>query len=183
MTDRDLPSACTRKPGSYPWALPGHGVSEPTRAPAAYDCHTSDHGEIRDWVTERGGQPVELQDPDAEELAVVFDGLDRAIGSPLEWERFFERFEELGFAFAYDETSDDPGEAWALFDRTRVEASNRIGEEGSDAGEQPTGGDGSGFDVEADPSVPGDGRSGVRHEEATDQENADNHRDEPPFES
>lgn len=158
-------------------------MSDPSTAPAAYHCHTTDHEAIRDWVTERGGQPVELQDPDAEAFDIAFESLDRAIGYPLEWERFFERFEERGLAFAYDEAPDDPADAWELFDRTRVEASNRIGDEESDAGGQPTGSDGSGFDVETDPSIPGDGRSGVRHEEATDQENADNHRDEPPFNS
>lgn len=34
-----------------------------------------------------------------------------------------------------------------------------------------------------DPDHVGDGRSAERHEVATDQQNADNHRDEPPFNS
>jgi hypothetical protein len=100
-----------------------------------------------------------LQDPDATGIGVVFDGLDRAIGSPVGWERLFKRFEALELLFAYEEPApaDDPAEAWALFERTRIEASNRLdrteNEEQTDLDLARTGTDDSEFDAPLSPAT------------------------------
>lgn len=153
--------------------------------PAAYDVRTTEHDQIRAWVEDRDGHPVEIQDAADDEITVEFGEVDEAVHMPLDWPAFFERFDRQGYVFAYQESPDgDPGDAWAFFEETRIEQSNRLGEEETD---QSTGGplDDEEMDEDpgSDPDHVGDGRSQPRHEEATDQENADNHRDEEPFES
>jgi hypothetical protein len=154
--------------------------------PAAYDNRTTDHDAIREWIVDHGGRP--LPAPDGREAVAFDDATDPADEG--DWAAFFDRFEERELVFAYDDAPnvDDPDGACELFDRRRVEASNRLGtdEDGSegenDGVEDRVDDDGSG-DVATDPDHVGDGRSEERHEAATDQENADAHRDEPPFES
>ncbi|MFC5368919.1 hypothetical protein [Salinirubrum litoreum] len=89
---------------------------------ASYDDWTTDHEEIRDWVEARDGRPAVLRDPDADDLTFVFGDPDRAIASPVEWERFFDRFERRDRLFAYRE-DDDPADAYALLDRARLDPS------------------------------------------------------------
>lgn len=89
----------------------------------SYDDWTTDHEEIRDWVEARDGRPAVLRDPDAEDLTFVFGDPDRAIASPVEWERFFDRFERRDRLFAYRE-DEDPADAYALVDRTRLKSSD-----------------------------------------------------------
>lgn len=157
----------------------------PTR-PAAYDRRTTDHEEIETWVREHGGQPIAIQDAVEDEIDLTFEELEEPIEVPIEWAVFFERFDEQDRLLAYQQNP-DPGslnEAYAFFDRRRVEASNRLGEpDDSESARGPPDSDGTDADPGADPEQVGDGRSDRRHEAATDQENADNHRDDPPFNS
>lgn len=151
--------------------------------PAAYDSRTTDHEQIKDWIDEHDGIPVAIQDAADDRLDVEFGDVDEAVVMPLGWPEFFERFERQDRLFAFQDDPDSIDDAYAFFDRTRIEQSNRLGSDEQDASAQGPLDDDSPDDPGADPDHVGDGRSEVRHEEATDQENADNHRDEPPFNS
>lgn len=162
----------------------GKDVTEDTSEPAAFDRRTTDHEEIRAWIEARDGQPVVRQDPDTDRLAVTFGALDRPIETPVGYDRFFERFEATDRLFAYRTSADDPAEAYALFDRTRVAASNRLGGgddgdgHGSAGGQTPHAADpGAGAPLDEDG---GTGGSEPRHEAAREGANPDDHRDEPP---
>jgi hypothetical protein len=160
-------------------------VSDDPTPPAAFDCRTTDHEEIRAWIETHGGQPVVRQDPDAERLAVTFGTLDRAIETAVGYERFFERFEATDRLFAYQKSPDAPADAYAVFDRTRVAASNRLGEAEGEAGHANEAPVDAPRTVEPEPDgVRGedgsDGGTEPRHEAARDGANPDDHRDEPP---
>jgi hypothetical protein len=175
-------------------------VSEPSAEPATYDHRTTDHVAIKEWARDHGARPVVLQDGHDDGIGLRFDARedpadpidpDDAIDS-IDWQVFFEHFEDQGLAFAYDEAidGDPPPAACEFFERERIAASNRVhldeGDDG-DGGDEPRTQEP--YDEtdratpETAPAEQGDGRSEKRHEAATDQENADNHRDEPPFES
>lgn len=150
--------------------------------PAAYEQVTTDHEEIRAWAEEHGGSP-DSADGDGVTIAVESDG-------ELDWETFFERFDDENLALAYDAgpAADEPGQECRVLPKERVDQSDRLGDTDDDASRGPSEpDDGTAGDVqthpETEPNEVGDGRSDVRHDEATDQENADNHRDERPFES
>ena len=71
---------------------------------------TTDHNEIRKWAEERGGKPATVKatedDGHAGILRIDFDppdeGLDR-----ISWDEFFEKFDETGIAFLYQEQTKD----------------------------------------------------------------------------
>lgn len=71
---------------------------------------TTDHDVIRKWAEERGGKPatVKATEEDGEPgiLRIDFDppdeGLDR-----ISWDEFFEKFDETGIAFLYQERTKD----------------------------------------------------------------------------
>ena len=73
---------------------------------------TTDHDEIRRWVEDRGGRPARVRgtggDDDPGILRIDFPGYgDDAALEEIGWEEFFEKFEENGLAFVYqDETSE-----------------------------------------------------------------------------
>lgn len=145
-----------------------------TIQPAAFDVRTTDHEQIKDWIETHDGYPVVVQEAVDHEVDVEFGDVDDPVEMPADWTTFFDRFDTTDQMFAYQTEPDGaPEDAYAFFDRTRIEASNRLDGEGADS------------DHQVEPDLPdehvGDGRSEIRHEEATDQENADNHRDEPPF--
>lgn len=73
---------------------------------------TTDHDEIRKWVEERGGQPAHVRSTakgnDVGLLRISFPGYDDeddANLEPIEWDEFFDIFEQQRLAFLYqDET-------------------------------------------------------------------------------
>lgn len=72
---------------------------------------TTDHDTIRRWIEERGGRPATVRGTerggeDAGILRVDFPGRgeDQKL-EPLEWDEFFQKFDEADLAFLYqDET-------------------------------------------------------------------------------
>jgi hypothetical protein len=67
---------------------------------------TTDHDVIRKWAEKRGGRPARVKGTGGSEDA----GLLRLdFGTPeedleaIEWEQFFETFDESGLAFVYDD--------------------------------------------------------------------------------
>jgi hypothetical protein len=74
---------------------------------------TTDHGTIRNWVTERGGSPALVRrvgQIDQGSLLINFpdDGSDEPIVD-ISWADFFQRFEDQKLAFEYRDIP--PGEA------------------------------------------------------------------------
>lgn len=75
---------------------------------AGEDKTTTDHDVIRQWAEARGGKPVTIagtgSDGKAGVLRIHFD--DERL-EPISWDEFFEKFEESGLAFLYqDEMAD-----------------------------------------------------------------------------
>lgn len=80
----------------------------------ASESHTTtDHDEIRRWVEAHGGVPSSLKgtegsDEDAGVLRIDFPGsAGEGYFDHLEWDQFFEKFEEAGLAFLYQERKAD----------------------------------------------------------------------------
>lgn len=79
---------------------------------ASQSTTTTDHDEIRRWVEEHGGTPAAVRSTESGEdpgvLRIDFPGgageddLDR-----LEWDEWFEKFEDAGLAFLYQEQKAD----------------------------------------------------------------------------
>jgi len=69
---------------------------------------TIDHDEIREWVESRGGKPstvvgTERGSEAAGVLRIDFPGYSGEQSlSPIDWDEFFEKFEEKKLAFLYD---------------------------------------------------------------------------------
>jgi hypothetical protein len=69
---------------------------------------TVDHDEIREWVEQRGGTPstVSGTERDSEAaglLRIDFPGYSgKGTLEPIDWDEFFEKFEESKLAFLYD---------------------------------------------------------------------------------
>jgi hypothetical protein len=69
---------------------------------------TIDHDEIRQWVEARGGRPATVTgtERDAEEaglLRIDFPGYSgEETLAPVDWDDFFEKFEDANLAFLYD---------------------------------------------------------------------------------
>jgi hypothetical protein len=74
---------------------------------------TTDHNTIRHWIEARGGRPATVHGTErggehAGILRVDFPegGADQKL-EPLEWDEFFQKFDEADLAFLYqDETKD-----------------------------------------------------------------------------
>ena len=71
---------------------------------------TTDHKQIRRWAEERGGKPATVKSTSSNEgpgiLRLDFEPRDEGL-EPVEWDDFFEKFEEEGLAFLYqDQTAD-----------------------------------------------------------------------------
>ncbi len=69
---------------------------------------TTDHDEIRRWVEEHGGQPAAVRDTgggdDPGLLRIDFPGgAGEGDLEHLDWDEWFEKFEEKGLAFLYQE--------------------------------------------------------------------------------
>jgi catechol 2,3-dioxygenase-like lactoylglutathione lyase family enzyme len=73
---------------------------------------TRDHDTIRRWVEERGGRPATVRgtargaEPGL--LRIDFQEPDENL-EPLEWDEFFEKFDEAGLTFLYQEETADGG--------------------------------------------------------------------------
>jgi hypothetical protein len=74
---------------------------------------TTDHEEIRRWVEERDGSPAIVKGTEKGGSALLridypgFSGEDRL--EPIEWDEFFEIFDENDLAFLYQEKTEDGG--------------------------------------------------------------------------
>lgn len=73
---------------------------------------TIDHETIRRWVEERGGQPAHVEataDDGAGILRLQFPDTKRDHDEiePISWDDFFEKFEEEGLAFVYQEETEN----------------------------------------------------------------------------
>ncbi len=72
---------------------------------------TTDHDEIRKWAEERGGRPTRVrrkgrEDEEGGILRLDFGEKDEAL-EEIEWDEFFEVFEESGLALLHqDKTAD-----------------------------------------------------------------------------
>ena len=70
---------------------------------------TTDHDEIRAWVEARGGKPATVRDTASEDdvgvLRICFRNDDDAL-EVIEWDAFFEKFEEENLAFLYQERTE-----------------------------------------------------------------------------
>lgn len=69
--------------------------------------YTSDHDLIRAWAEERGGTParvrgVGLRNDATTVLRLAFGPLPPT-WEPLDWDAFFDAFDEAGLAFLYEE--------------------------------------------------------------------------------
>lgn len=77
----------------------------------AHDAKTTtDYGEIRRWVEERGGRPATVRgtesgDEEAGVLRIAFT--DNEDLEPIDWDEFFDKFEEANLAFLYQERTAD----------------------------------------------------------------------------
>ena len=71
---------------------------------------TTDHEEIKRWVKARDGKPatVKATGEDGEEVGVLrISFRDDESLQTIEWEEFFDKFEEEGLAFLYQEETKD----------------------------------------------------------------------------
>lgn len=75
--------------------------------------HTTDHQTIRHWAEERGGKPVTVRgtqagDEPAGILRIDFPGYsgDEKL-QEISWEDFFQKFDEAGLDFVYQEETSD----------------------------------------------------------------------------
>ncbi|HEX2083426.1 MAG TPA: hypothetical protein VHF86_08105 [Xanthomonadaceae bacterium] len=70
---------------------------------------TTDHDEIRAWVEARGGKPATVRDTaedgEAGVLRICFRNDDDAL-EVIDWEAFFEKFDEENLAFLFQERTE-----------------------------------------------------------------------------
>ncbi len=76
---------------------------------------TTDHDVIREWVERRGGIPATVEDTgnrgeDAGILRIMFPGhgSDENL-SEIDWDQFFDKFDDADLAFVYQEKTQDGG--------------------------------------------------------------------------
>ena len=76
---------------------------------------TTDHEEIRRWVEERGGNPAVVKGTESRGSALLridypgFSGEGKL--EAIEWEEFFEIFDDNNLAFLYQDRTADGGES------------------------------------------------------------------------
>ena len=67
---------------------------------------TTDHDEIREWVEERGGHPARVKGTELLRIDYPgFSGEERL--EEINWDEFFEAFDENNLAFLYQEKTKD----------------------------------------------------------------------------
>jgi len=77
---------------------------------------TTDHEEIQQWVTERGGHPARVKGTEDKEgcglLRIDYPGFSGEESlEPVTWEEFFKCFDENNLAFLYQEETKDGKES------------------------------------------------------------------------
>jgi anaerobic selenocysteine-containing dehydrogenase len=76
---------------------------------------TTNHDEIKKWVEERGGKPAIVKGTEKGDSALLridypgYSGEDTL--EAIEWDEFFEIFDENKLAFLYQEKTQDGGES------------------------------------------------------------------------
>src|SRR4051812_10589018 len=124
---------------------------------------TINHDEIRRWVEERGGRPACVKGTERGDSCLLridypgFSGEGRL--EPMEWEDFFDTFDQNNLAFVYQESKNgNPSRFSKLVDRGNVKAprsSSRGGSTSQRGGRGSSGGRSS--------SRSGGGRAGPRN--------------------
>jgi hypothetical protein len=92
-------------------------MAKSTKAQADHGSHTTtDHEEIRRWAEARGGRPATVErtsrGDEAGVLRIDFPGGGGSESlEEITWDEFFEKFDEAGLAFLYQEHTADGGES------------------------------------------------------------------------
>ena len=86
------------------------------KAKTSHESHTTtNHDEIRKWVEERGGQPAIVKGTESGDSALLridypgYSGEDTL--EAIEWDEFFEIFDDNKLAFLYQEVTEDGGKS------------------------------------------------------------------------
>jgi len=101
--------------------------------PSQQSHTTRDHEEIRRWAEERGGVPATVEGTesgnDAGILRIDFPGRgEDAKLRHISWDEFFEKFDEAGLCFLYqDQTTDGNTSRFAKFVRQGCEETSAPG--------------------------------------------------------
>jgi hypothetical protein len=92
-------------------------MAKATKAKKSSGSHeaqvTTDHEEIKRWVEERGGNPAIVKGTESGDSALLridypgFSGEGKL--EPIEWDEFFQIFDENNLAFLYQERTADGG--------------------------------------------------------------------------
>lgn len=77
---------------------------------------TTDHDEIRRWVEDHGGKPVQVKgtgsDDDPGVLRIDFPGgAGQDSLEPIDWDEWFRKFDQNNLAFLYQEKKADGGDS------------------------------------------------------------------------
>jgi len=95
---------------------------------------TTDHKKIQEWVEQRGGKPACVRGTggkgDTGLLRIDFPGYSGADSlQEIEWDEFFEKFEDQNLAFLYQETTADGDQSnfTKFVDRASVDGGRRGG--------------------------------------------------------
>lgn len=70
---------------------------------------TADHAKIREWVESRNGHPATVKgtgDGEPGLLRIDFDPPEESL-QRIEWDAFFEKFDEQGLTFLYQDKTKD----------------------------------------------------------------------------
>jgi hypothetical protein len=75
---------------------------------ASKSATTTDHDEIRRWVEEHGGKPASVKGTETgDEAGVLRIDFPGGIGTDelehIDWDQWFDKFDESGLAFLYQE--------------------------------------------------------------------------------
>ncbi len=86
------------------------------KAKASHESNTTtDHEEIRKWVEERGGRPAIVKGTEKGDSALLridypgYSGADTL--EEIEWDEFFEIFDDNQLAFLYQNETEDGGKS------------------------------------------------------------------------
>jgi len=72
---------------------------------------TTDHSEIQKWIEARDGRPARVRDSGKGGILRVDFGEPEEALEPIDWDRFFEIFDDRKLAFLYQEKTDSGGKS------------------------------------------------------------------------